>query len=224
MGILLGPGGLPEPGGLLGTGGLLESGSFSFRVFRNIPRHIPVHLDNAVCRIEIGTGASRYDHRRDPKPLVKLPDPVDKRRDRLHVPMDHSLHQLIPDHEICRAGIFVDQKQGGSRLHGLDHVSRLGRAAAGVLRPELHRILSIGKVVDKHGNIRFLDASSVLRPDLDRRLVGDHVLSSVPGNMVVNAQLQRLQKRGLSMVAASDDQRNALPDPHPRKFSFMRKR
>ena len=128
--------------------------------------------------------------------------------------MDDPLHQLVPDHEVRRAGILVDQQKRRSRLNALHHVRRLGGTPAGVLGTEPHRVLAVGKVVDEHGDIRLLDAPPVLGTDLHRRIVRDHILSPVSRDMVIDAQFQRFQKGRFSVVSASHDQSNPFFDPH----------
>ena len=69
-------------------------------------------------------------------------------------------------------------------------------------------------MVDEHGDIRPLDAPSVLGADLHGAVFRDDILPTVPGNVVVHPELQCLQQSGLAMIAAAHDKGDALPDPH----------
>ena len=135
--------------------------------------------------------------------------------------MDDPLHQLVPDHEVRRAGILVDQQKRRACLNALHHVRCLGGAPAGILGTESHRVLAVGEVVDEHGDIRLLDAPPVLGTDLHRRIVRDHILSPVSRDMVIDAQLQRFQKGGFPVVSASHDKGDPFFDPHARDLSSV---
>ena len=106
--------------------------------------------------------------------------------------MNDPLHQFVAYHEIGRARVLVYQERLRPRLHALNHVRRLRGAAAGVLGIKSARVLAVWQVIDKHGNVRLLDAAAVLGTDFHGRRVGNHVLAPVPGNVIVHAQLQRL--------------------------------
>ena len=145
--------------------------------------------------MEIRARASRYDDRGNAVIVIQLPDPFDKRCDRLHIPVDDSLHQLIADHEVRGAGVFVNEQKGCARLYALHHVCRLGSTAAGVLCAEADGIFPVRQVIDKHGNVCLLDAPSILGADLHRRVVRDHIFPSVACDVVVHSQFKRFQKR-----------------------------
>ena len=146
-----------------------------------------------------------------------------ERRDRLTVTAHDLLHQRIPDHKICRAGILIDEKEARSHRKGFDDIGCLRRAAARILRVEGFRILPVRKVVYEHGNVRPPDAPPILRPDLYSCRVRDHELPAVTPDMVIHAHLERFQKRGFSMISASDNECDPLPDPHPRDALPVRK-
>ena len=109
------------------------------------------------------------------------------------------------------------------RLHSLHHVGRLGGGAAGVLRGEVHRVLSIWQMVDKGGDVHMGHSPSILRPYLHGCVIGDDILSPVPLDVVVHAQLQGFQKGGFAVVAASHDEGDAPGDRHPLQRPFMGK-
>ncbi len=90
------------------------------------------------------------------------------------------------------------------------HAGGLGGAAAGVLGGEMDSVLSVGQVVDKHGDVGVPDAPPVLGTDLDRCAVGDDILPPIPGDVVVHPQLQGLEQGGLPVVAAAHDQSDPL--------------
>ncbi len=101
---------------------------------------------------------------------------------------------------------------GLQRLHD---VGRLGGAAAGVQGGEPPGIPAAGEAGDKKGDIGIGDLAAVLRPYLDGGGVGDDILTAVPGDMVVDPPLQRLEEGGFAVVAASGDEGDPPGDPHP---------
>ena len=162
-----------------------------FRISGDILRHVAVHLDNGIGNVEISSRTSRYDYSGNAIVVIQLPYPLDKRSDRLHVAVNDSLHQLIADHEVGSTCILVDQEKGSSRLDTLYYISRLRSTAAGVLCTESHGVFPVRKIIDKHGNIRFLNAPAVLSAQLHGGIVRDDVLSAVSRDMIVYPQLQR---------------------------------
>ena len=195
---------------------------FLLGIVRDILRDITVHLDNRIRDMEISTRTSCHDHCGDSIIIVQLPDPLDKWRDGLHIPVNHPLHQLIPDHEVRCARIFINQHKGRARLNALNYICGLRCASACVLRAESHGVFSVGKIVNKHGNIRLLDAPSILCPDLHRRVIRNHILSAVPGDVIINAQLQGFEKSRFSMISSANNQGDPFPDSHSLDGSFMR--
>ena len=180
----------------------------------DVPGLVPVHLDHPVGRVKIGAGAPRHQNGGHPPAVVQLPDPLQEGGDGLHVPMNHPLHQLVPDHEVGGAGVLVDEQQGGPRLQALHHVGSLGGAAAGVLRLKGYGVLPVGQAVDEHGDIGAPDAPAVLRPDFHGGAVGDDIFAAVPRHVVIDTQLQGLQQGGLPVVAAPHDQGDPPGNPH----------
>ena len=164
--------------------------------------------------MEISPGTSGYQDRRNPAGFKQIPCPFDKRSDRFLIPVNDSLHQFIPHHKVGGAGVLVDEQKFRSTFHRLHHICRLRSASAGVFRIKCLRIFPAGQVVDKHGNICLLDAPPILRADFHSRVVGDHILSSIPRDMVIDAKLQRFQQCGFSMISASGNQRDSLTDSH----------
>ena len=160
---------------------------FRFCRFGHIHRHVLVHLQHGIRFMEIRTTAARNQNRGNTESLVQFLHTVDKRRDRLRFSVHHTLHQLVADHKIRRRRVLVDQKYICARFHRLDHICRLRRASAGVLRGKPLRVFSVGKCADKHGNIGRFDAPAVLRPDFYRRIVRDHIFPAVSVDMVINA-------------------------------------
>ena len=172
--------------------------------------------------MKIGAGTSRHQNRGDTVLFIQLPDTVDKRRDRLILAVYHPLHQLVADHKIGCTRILIDEERLCSRLHGLHHIGSLGGASTRILRAKGTRILSVRKIVDEHGNIHLFDASSVLRADLHRRIIGNDILPAVPGDMVVHAKFQRLKQCGFAVVSAADDECDSFLYSHALYLSRMR--
>ena len=141
--------------------------------------------------MKIRTGASGNKDRRDTVCVIQLLHTVNKRHDRFGITVDHTLHQLITDHKVCCTGILVDQKCFCARLHRLDHICRLRRASAGILRIKGYRVFSIRQVMNKHGNIHVTDASSILGTDFHRCIVRDDILPAIPCNVVIDTCLKR---------------------------------
>ena len=117
---------------------------------------------------------------------------------------------------------LIDEERLCSRLHGLHHIGSLGGASTRILRAKGTRILSVRKIVDEHGNIHLFDASSVLRADLHRRIIGNDILPAVPGDMVVHAKFQRLKQCGFAVVSAADDECDSFLYSHALYLSRMR--
>ena len=139
-------------------------GGFFLRHGGNIKGPVAVHLNHQIGDMEVGAGAACHDHGGNACLLIQPFDPLDKRSDRFLFPADHLLHQFVPDHKIGGAGILVDEEQGGTGFQPLHHIGRLRGAAAGVLGGEGGGVPAVWQVIDKHGDIGFADASSVLRP------------------------------------------------------------
>ncbi len=55
-------------------------------------------------------GTSSHNDRGYPEYIIQIPHPLNKRGDRLHIPVDDSLHQFVPHHEVGGAGIFIEIK------------------------------------------------------------------------------------------------------------------
>ena len=164
--------------------------------------------------MKVSPGAASHQDGGDALVPVQGLYPVNEGGDGLHVPVDDPLHQGVPDHEIGGAGILVNEKQGGAGLHALHHIGRLGGAAAGVFRGKGRGVLAVGQVADPLGNVCASDASAILSPDFHGSVFGDHILPAVPGDVVVDPQLQRLQQGGLAVVAASHNQGDARWNAH----------
>ena len=84
---------------------------------------------------------------------------------RLHIPVNHSLHQFISHHKVSRRRILIDEKRCSASLHGLHHICRLGCTSTGILRGKCFRVFPIWQVIDEHRNVCVLDTSAVLSAD-----------------------------------------------------------
>ena len=184
---------------------------------------ILVHLDDGVRLAEESARAAGNENGADTGFLIEQAHPVRERSDGLVRFGDNSLHQLIPHHEIRRAGILIHQQRPGTALHSLHYRGCLRGAAACIVCKKRSRILVVRKMVDEQGYVITTDAASVLRPDLHSRLICHDVLPSVPGDVIIDTKLQRLQKRGLPVIAAADDQGDPSSDSHPADCPVMRK-
>ena len=189
--------------------------------FRNILRHIAVHLQDGVRNVKVRAGASGNQDGGNAAFFIEETGALDERGDGFLLPADHPLHQLVADHEIGGAGVLVDEKDPGAAFHALDHVGRLRGASAGILGVEGPGVLFVGKIVDEHGNIRLFDAAPVLGTDFEGGIIGDHIFPAVARDVVIHAQLQRLQQGGFSVVAAAHDQGDALTDSHAGKGAVV---
>ena len=180
----------------------------------NIPGNVPVHLNDVVSNVKVGSGAPGNKDCGDAVGVIELPDPVQKWGDGLHVPVDDPLHQLVPDHEVGGAGVLVHEQQGGTGLHALHHIGRLRGTAAGVLSAEMDGVFTVWQVVDEHGDVRAPDAPPVLRSDFYCGGICDYIFPAVACDMVVDAQLQSLEEGGLAVVAAAHNQGDTLGNAH----------
>ena len=171
--------------------------------------------------MKIGAAAAHHQNGGNAALLVKIPGPLQKRRDGLFFPGDDLLHQLVPDHKVGGRSVLINEKYPAARTDSFYYISRLGRAAAGIQRGKGSRIFSAGQVVDKQGNVRVCDLPAFLRPQLQRAVICDDQLPAIPVHMVVHAPLQRLQKGGFAVIAAACDEGNAFGNAHARHCTPM---
>ena len=82
-------------------------------------------------------------------------------------------------------------------------------------------IFSIWQVIDKQGYIHIFHTSPVLRPQFHGSILRQHKLPAISSDMIINAHLQRIQKRGFSVISAANDQGNSLWNCHSPDFSPM---
>ena len=196
-----------------------ESGGLLFGQVGDVPGDIAVHLDDVVRRVEIGPGAARHQNGGQAPAVIQLPHPVQEGGDRLHVPADDPLHQLVPDHKVGGAGVLVHKQHPGPGLQSLHHVGRLRGAAAGVLGGESGGVLAVGQAPDEHRDVGVHDAPPVLRPDLHGRGIGDDILPAIPGDVVIHPQLQGFQQGGLAVIAPAHDEGHPPGDAHAGEFA-----
>src|SRR5699024_2265807 len=134
--------------------------------------------------------------------LIKTADSFDQRRDRFLMAAYDSLHQFVPDHKVRSAGILIDQQKRSACFHGIYSIGCLGSTSAGVFRGKRSCIFTIWKIIDEKRNIGAADTPSILSPQFKGGVVGNDIFPAVSGDMVVDAQLQRLQQSGFSVVSA----------------------
>ena len=174
-----------------------------------------------VRNVEESSGASCYQDRGHAGFLIQISCPLQKWRDRLFLPADDLLHEIIPHHKVSGGGIFINQKQPASRLNAFQHARRLGSASAGVRRGKAFRVLAVWQVIDEHGDIGIPDGTAFLGPQFHRGLIRQDKFPSVSCNVVVHAHLQRGKHRRFSMIAAAHDQRDACRNRHATNLSVM---
>ena len=173
--------------------------------------------------MEICPRTACHNHTGNASFLIQIPSPFDKRRNRFFIPMHYPLHQFVPYHKIGCTSILVYQQKGRSALHGLNNICRLRSASAGIFRIKAACLLSVGKVIHKHGNVVFFHASAVLCPNLHGIRHSYHILPAVSRYMIVYPQFQCFQQRGFSMISAAHHQGNPFTDSHTFYRTFMRK-
>ena len=140
--------------------------------------------------MKVGTGtASHYDGG-DAICLIEFSNAIDKRGNGFHIPVNDTLHQLIANHKIRRAGIFVDEKQGGVGFQALYYIGGLRSAAAGIFCHESVGIFTIRQVVDKHGDVRLVDAAPIFGTDFHCRMIGDDIFPAISSDMRIDSHLQ----------------------------------
>ena len=143
--------------------------------------------------MEVGPTAAYHQNQGNPSLLPEVQSPLQKGGDGLLLPGDHRLHQLVPNHEIGGGGVLVHQKKAAARLQRLGDVGGLGGTAAGVQGGKMGGVPAAGQVVDEQRDVRVRHLTAILRADFHCGAVGENILPAVPGNVVVNAALQRLQ-------------------------------
>ncbi len=181
---------------------------------RDVPGVVGIHLHNLVRDVEIGSAASHHQNQGHPSFMPQIQRPFQERGNGLLVPGDYRLHQLVPHHEVGGGGVLVHEQHPAPCLQGLGDVGRLGSAAAGVQGGEFRGVPPAGQMVDKQGYVGVRHLTAVLCPDLHGGGVGDDVLPTVPGNVVVDAPLQGFQQGGFSVIAPSGDESDPPAHPH----------
>jgi hypothetical protein len=94
------------------------------------------HLDDGIGDVEVVAAAAHHQHRGDAQALVELAHPVHEGRDRLVVFVHQFLHARVPDHEVGRRGVLVQEQGRRTHLEGLDDVGCLAGASARVVAGE----------------------------------------------------------------------------------------
>ena len=168
-------------------------------------------------------GASGHQDGGDICFFIQITGPFQKRGDRFLFPGDHFLHERIPDHEIGGGSVFIQKEDTASGLDPFHDPGSLGSAAAGILCRKTAGVFFVGKIVDKKRNIHVFDKTPVLGTEFQSGVVRDHILSSVPGNVVVNSQFQGVQEGGFAVVSAAHNEGDTAGDPHAGDFASMRK-
>ena len=184
---------------------------------------IGIHLDNRVCNVEKCPGTSGYEDCGYPGLFIKIFGTFKKWGNWFFFSGYHFLHESITHHEICGRRIFVQQENSASSLHSFYDVSRLGGASTGVFCRKTTSVFLIRKIIDEQRDIYIFNKTSVFGAKFQRGIVCDDVFAAVTGNMVVDAKLQGIQKRGFAMIAAAHDQSDPLRDSHAGDFAFVRK-
>lgn len=99
--------------------------------------------------------------------------------------------------------------------HSFYDTGSLGGTSTGVFRGKTTGVFLVRKIIDEEGDIYIFDEASVLGAEFQGGFVGDDVFAAVTGNMVVDAKLQGIQKRGFAMIAAAHDQSDPCGIPMP---------
>ena len=102
-----------------------NSAAVVFCAIRNVIRNVFFHLNDSVCHVEVRTGASGDENRRDAELLIQIPHAADKRCDRFLAVGNDALHQLIAHHKVGGGRVLVDQKEARAGFDALDHVGGL---------------------------------------------------------------------------------------------------
>ena len=173
--------------------------------------------------MEKSPGTARDQDRGDSGSFIEVADAGDKRRDRLFVARYDLCHQFIADHEIGRAGIFVDQEQPGTCPYSLNDIGCLRRAAARVRSGETDGVFAVREVADEQRNVDVRDAAPVFRAHLHCRVVRYDKFPSVAADMIINTLFERAEECGFAVVSAADDQSDASSDPHSPHGAGVRK-
>ena len=184
------------------------------RFLRDIDGNVGVHLHNHVRHMKKFSLTTGDKHDGNTLIVTDAPHLLKERSDRLAVAGDHHLHQRIPDHKICRAGVLIDKEQTGAVCEGFDDICSLRRASARIFRIKQFCVLPVRKVADERRNICSPNAPPILRPDLKGGRIRDHVLPSVTGHMVINAEFQCAEQGRLPMISSADNESDAASYTH----------
>ena len=145
---------------------------------------------------------------------VQLGHPVDIGGDRFLLLRHQRLHPCIPDQEIGCSCVFVDKQTVGPRFKRLNNRRGLAGGPTGVTAGKAAGGLSQRQGTDKGRDINAADRAPVLGPNFDQVGRTDHKLTSIAGQVVVDAAFDRPQQGRFSVIPAADDERH-LPQGCP---------
>ena len=91
----------------------------------HILRSIRIHLNNGVCHMEKSPAAARNQNRRNACFFIQVPHSSNKRRDRLLLSTDHTLHKGIPHKKIRCGSVLINQKTACVRFDSFHNTCRL---------------------------------------------------------------------------------------------------
>ena len=163
------------------------------RLFRDIPRRVVGHAQHRIRHVQVVPAPSEHEHATHASIFVQFTNAIDEGRDRLALLRHQPLHPPIPDHEVGRRRILIDEQQLRTRLERLHDRRGLTRRSRGVLRAEARRVLVEREPVDEARDVHTGNRTPILRAYLDRVEASDGALPSVSRSVVVDAGLQCTQ-------------------------------
>ena len=201
-----------------GLGGPLAEGQRrddGLRLSRGIGGSIGVHSDHRVGHIEVVAGATRHQHGGDPVDLMKLTHAMEEGGDGLAIIGDEPPHSRVSDHEVGGGGVFIDEEHLGPRLHRFDDGGRLRGAARCVLGHEIIGPAAEWQAVDEGPQIDAMNGATVFGSHADGVEVGDTLVATISGDVVIDAPRDPIEHGRFSVVTAPHDQRHPRRNPEP---------
>mmetsp|Transcript_22335 Transcript_22335/g.73423 ORF Transcript_22335/g.73423 Transcript_22335/m.73423 type:complete len:363 (-) Transcript_22335:185-1273(-) len=131
-------------------------------------------------------------------------------------------HPIVPYHKVRCRGIFIDKQDLGSNFKAFNDVCCLGSTSGSVGGAKIYGWSSEWKILNERRYVDILYAPSIFSSDRHGMWVGDHKLSSITRNVIVDALLQCLEQSRFAVETSTDDERDSSWDSHSGHFPSVR--
>eukprot|EP00962_Isochrysis_galbana_P007166 scaffold1928_cov103-Isochrysis_galbana.AAC.1 len=165
------------------VGGGWQGGRDGLGAGGHVADRVTVEHEHAVGRLEEVARAAHDHNSRHFTLLPQRSHAGHERPNRLAVGRDQPCHPLVPDDEVGRAGVLIEQQRRAPGLQRLHDAGGLRGGARRVCSREVGRASAKRKVVDERRDVGAGDGPAVLGPDFDRVRVGHHKLAAVSGHL-----------------------------------------